>query len=140
MRRTKSVTFRSGLAFFACRAACFCANLTCVSTSEYHRAGAISTLGSDGGEVLVLALLRKTRPLDVGEALLLAVGGAPRLHDLLRVGRRRGGGGAAHGGCPTRTRRFAEARTVLSSDAERPCGSAQRPLSCCRESADFGVS
>ena len=60
-----------------------------------------STLASDGGEVLVLALLLEAGPLDVGEALLLAVGGPPRLHDGLGVrGRGRGGGAAHFAGCP----------------------------------------
>jgi len=49
-----------------------------------------------GGEVLVLALLREAAPLDVGEALLFSIRGAPRLHDGLGVGGRGGGGGAAH--------------------------------------------
>ncbi len=57
---------------------------------------AASDAATDGGEVLVLALLREAAPLDVGEALLFSVRGAPRLHDGLGVGGRRGGGGAAH--------------------------------------------
>ena len=55
--------------------------------------------GTDGGEVLVLALLRETTPLDVGEVLFFPVGRAPRLHDGLGVGRGGVAGGAAHGGC-----------------------------------------
>ena len=97
----------------------------------------ISTLDSDGRKIFMLALLRKATPLDVGEALLLAVSGAFRSHNLLRVRGRGGGGGAAHGGCPTRTRRVAAARPVLSSDAERPCSARSRAAG---ESADLGVS
>ena len=100
----------------------------------------ISTLASDGREVLVLPLLLEAGPLDVGEALLLSVRGSFGRHNFLRVGRCRGGGGAAHGGCPTRTRRFAEARTVLSSDAERPWFRAAPLRGVPRESADLGVS
>jgi hypothetical protein len=96
-----------------------------------------STLASDGREVLVLALLLEAGPLDVGEALLLAVSGAFRSHNLLRVRRRGRGGGAAHGGCPTRTRRVAEARTLLSLAAVRPWSARSRAAG---ESADFGVS
>ena len=56
----------------------------------------VSAQESDGRKVLVLALLRETRPLDVGQALLFSVRGPSRLHNGLGVGRRGGGGGAAH--------------------------------------------
>ena len=51
---------------------------------------------TDGREVLVLALLRETTPLDVGEALLFSVRGSARLHDGLGVRGRGGGGCSAH--------------------------------------------
>ena len=51
---------------------------------------------SHSSKVLVLALLREATPLDVGQALLLSIRGSSRLHDGLGVGRRRGGGSAAH--------------------------------------------
>ena len=54
--------------------------------------------GTDGREVLVLALLREATPLDVGQALLFSVRGSSRFHDGLGVRGRGGGGGAAHGG------------------------------------------
>ena len=56
----------------------------------------VSALSFYSSKVLVLALLREAAPLDVGEALLLAVGRAPRRHDGLGVGGRGRGGGAAH--------------------------------------------
>ena len=61
----------------------------------------ISTLDSDGRKIFMLALLLEAGPLDVGEALLFPVSCPFRSHNLLGVGRRGRGGGAAHVvGCP----------------------------------------
>ena len=55
----------------------------------------LKTPRSDGREVLVLPLLLEAGPLDVGEALLLPIGGPSRLHDELGVRRGICGGGDA---------------------------------------------
>ena len=55
-----------------------------------------STLLTDSSKIFMLALLLEAGPLDVGEALLFSISGSFRRHNLLGVGRRGRGGGAAH--------------------------------------------